>query len=271
MSSNMLINENPLMVLPSLVKNVGLPRAIILQQFHFMLQMPRSGKDIDGFHWVWGTYEELAEQQFSGIWSADRLKRNILQLEHEGYIISCKPNVQEWDHTKYYRVNYATIERTITDVGTNITDGVETNTIADVGTNTIFINTETTTETTYKDKPDSPSSLPTKPGQTVPALQQQIINRLIGEWPVGVGSKQIDDANELVELYGIDAWRRGFDATKPGARSNAKYVEKVIISENEKAAGGGQRQKPMSKVEATMQAFDNVERMIEEEGIESWQ
>ena len=106
MVSKLLINERPLMVLPSLVLAVGsLQQAIILQQIHWMLQQPRSGVEHDGYRWVWGSYEEWANDYFP-MWKARTLRKHITALEKAGWLVSCRVKSSNYDQTKHYRINY---------------------------------------------------------------------------------------------------------------------------------------------------------------------
>ncbi|MCZ2256955.1 hypothetical protein [Sporosarcina sp. G11-34] len=59
---NLLINESPLQVQPSLAMKVGLNEAILLQQLHFRSLI---SKDVrDGHKWVYKTYNEWKYQEF---------------------------------------------------------------------------------------------------------------------------------------------------------------------------------------------------------------
>lgn len=60
-------------------------------------------------------------------------------------------------------------------------------------------------------------------------ISSQVFDRLADEWMV-VNPTQQDQHLELANRYGFDAWLKGFDASKRGARSNASYVEKAIVS-----------------------------------------
>lgn len=100
---NLLINEPPLQVLPSLARKVGLNEAIFLQQLHFRLQIATNVRD--GYKWIYKTHEEWREE--FPFWSIDTIKRVIRKLENEEYIItSSKYNKMKMDRTKWYRVNY---------------------------------------------------------------------------------------------------------------------------------------------------------------------
>lgn len=108
--SKLLIDENPLILLPSLVTKMGLERALILQQIHYLCQSPKGGKTLeDGHKWTWQTYDEMVAEYFP-FWSAKTVQYHILKLEKEGYLLSCQPNQKDWDATKFYRVNTDVLE-----------------------------------------------------------------------------------------------------------------------------------------------------------------
>ena len=58
--SSLLIDEHPLVVLPSLAKEIGLNEAIMLQQIHFWISKRKHLKG--GKHWVYNTYDGWADQ-----------------------------------------------------------------------------------------------------------------------------------------------------------------------------------------------------------------
>lgn len=102
---NLLINEPPLQVLPSLAKQVGLNAAIVLQQLHFRSLISNNIRD--GHKWVYKTYEEWRDEEFP-FWSADTVKRAMQKLENEGYVISTSAyNRMKMDKTKWYRIDYS--------------------------------------------------------------------------------------------------------------------------------------------------------------------
>ena len=105
---NLLIQESPLQVFPSLAMQVGLNEAIILQQLHFRLLI--SNKVRDGHKWVYKTYEEWKNEEFP-FWSVDTIKRAIRRLEDSGYIIANSSyNRMKMDKTKWYRINYKKLQ-----------------------------------------------------------------------------------------------------------------------------------------------------------------
>jgi len=59
--SKLLINEHPLIVLPSLAEEVGINEAIVLQQLHYWLDNPKVGKLWRGKSWVRNSVREWQE------------------------------------------------------------------------------------------------------------------------------------------------------------------------------------------------------------------
>lgn len=100
---NLLINEPPLQVLPSLAVKVGLNEAIVLQQAHYWSN--KTTHEYDGFKWFYKTYDDW-QQEFP-FWSSRTIRRVINNLEKQGYLIStCDYNKMPIDKTKWYRIDY---------------------------------------------------------------------------------------------------------------------------------------------------------------------
>ena len=106
-SSNLLIAEPPLIVLPTLATLAGLNEAIFLQQLHYWLV--RSGKERDGRLWIYNTYDEWREQL--PFWSRATLRRIVNGLEERGLVISTDGyNQTKVDRTKWYTIDYAAVD-----------------------------------------------------------------------------------------------------------------------------------------------------------------
>lgn len=104
--SKLLMHEIPLMVQPGLAVKIGLNEAIFLQQLHYWLE--RSMKIIDNRKWVYNSAEEW-HKQFP-FWSIATIKRVISSLEKQDLIITGNYNKISIDRTKWYTINYLTIE-----------------------------------------------------------------------------------------------------------------------------------------------------------------
>ena len=100
--SKLLIQENPMMILPSLAKKIGLNQAIVIQQFHYWLVS--SKHMIEGRKWIYNSYKEW-ELQFT-FWSGKTIERTIRSLEEQGYLLSANYNRSKQDKTKWYSINY---------------------------------------------------------------------------------------------------------------------------------------------------------------------
>lgn len=102
-SSRLLINENPLQVLPSLavaLKNIN--EAIILQQVQYWVN--RSENEYGGRKWVYNTIKQWKDQ-FP--WLTEKAIRNRFDsLIEKGVIITSNFNKSKFDRTKWYTIDY---------------------------------------------------------------------------------------------------------------------------------------------------------------------
>lgn len=105
--SNLLMNEVPLMVQPSLAAKIGLNEALFLQQVHYWIS--RSDKVIDNKRWIYNSIDEW-HKQFP-FWSCATIKRTISNLEKKKLIISANYNRMSLDRTKWYSIDYEAVER----------------------------------------------------------------------------------------------------------------------------------------------------------------
>ena len=99
--SKLLIDEYPLLVLPSLAVKIGLNEAIVLQQVHYWIK--QSGKPRDGKMWIYNTFDDW-QRQFP-FFSMSTLKRTIKSLEESNLLITGNYNKQKTDRTKWYTID----------------------------------------------------------------------------------------------------------------------------------------------------------------------
>ncbi|WP_222842695.1 conserved phage C-terminal domain-containing protein [Limosilactobacillus fermentum] len=149
---NLLIDEPPLQVLPSLAKELNsVDKAIILQQIHYWSQ--RSTNIHDGHKWVYNTVKSWHDQ-FSWL-SEKTVQRYLKQLEDDSYLITSNFNKAKFDRTKWYRINYDKMtSREGLPVPTKGTDGPQPKGLTDLTYTRDY--TETTTETTNNSQPPTP-------------------------------------------------------------------------------------------------------------------
>jgi hypothetical protein len=113
MKSNLVLNEQPLLVLPSLAKLLGIEHAVVLQQLYWLLQNKNNGKELaDGERWIFNTYEQWTEH-FP--WLSERALRRVFgDLEERGIVLSCQPEGLV-SRRKYYRVSVGALAKLNTD------------------------------------------------------------------------------------------------------------------------------------------------------------
>lgn len=102
-SSRLLINENPLQVLPSLaasLKNIN--EAIILQQVQYWLS--RSTLEYEGRRWIYNTFDEW-RAQFPWM-SKTAVRDRFKSLETKGILLVGHFNKMKFDRTKWYSIDY---------------------------------------------------------------------------------------------------------------------------------------------------------------------
>ncbi|EGQ4218252.1 DnaD domain protein [Staphylococcus pseudintermedius] len=107
--NKLLIDDYPIQVLPKLAETIGLNEAIILQQIHYWLN--NSNHQYDDKKWIYNSYPEW-QKQFP-FWSLMTIKRSIYSLEKQELLIVGNYNKAKFDKTKWYSINYYTLESMI--------------------------------------------------------------------------------------------------------------------------------------------------------------
>lgn len=104
--SKLLIDDNPLQVLPKLAEKIGLNEAIILQQIHYWNNINEKSNNNfrDGYFWTFNSFEDW-KKQFP-FFSLSTIKRTISNLEKSGLVVSANYNKLKIDRTKWYRICY---------------------------------------------------------------------------------------------------------------------------------------------------------------------
>jgi hypothetical protein len=102
MKHELLINEPPLQVIPTLAHKIGLNEAIVLQQIHYWLNPKLNKNYFQNRFWVWNTYEQWQEQ-FS-FWGITTIRRVIFNLEELGILETFTSG--DFKKLKHYTINY---------------------------------------------------------------------------------------------------------------------------------------------------------------------
>jgi len=130
---SLLINENPLIILPSLAKAIGLNEALLLQQIHYWVAKS------EGVPWVYNTYEGWRSN--FPFWSISTIRRTIYHLEDLGILVS-RQDESSFDRKKYYSINYEQLDL-LTQYRSTTTD-IEAKNTAAICSKRADVNTETT-------------------------------------------------------------------------------------------------------------------------------
>ncbi|MDT3416145.1 DnaD/phage-associated family protein [Brevibacillus aydinogluensis] len=107
---SLLLDDQPLVIQPSLATLIGLNEAIFLQQLHYWLQ--KSTHRYDGRAWVYNTYQGWQEQ--FPFWGVNTIRRIIEKLEQTGVILTGNYNQSKIDKTKWYSIDYDKLEELTT-------------------------------------------------------------------------------------------------------------------------------------------------------------
>ena len=102
MTSQLLINEPPIQVLPGLARAVGLNEAIVLQQIHYWLNLQFSRHLFDDRYWVRYSPKQW-ECQFS-FWDKKTLHRALNNLGRLEVVISLEAGDSK--QATYYTIDY---------------------------------------------------------------------------------------------------------------------------------------------------------------------
>lgn len=104
--SKLLIDEQPLVILPSLAVKIGLNEAIFLQQLHYWVS--KSNNVFESKKWVYNTYEEWHKQL--PFFCIRTLKTIASHLAKMGFIEIRQLSNDKRVRTNFYAINYQVIE-----------------------------------------------------------------------------------------------------------------------------------------------------------------
>jgi len=114
--SKYLLHEQTLVILPGLAEVIGLNEAIFVQQLHFLIQLKlhQANKDnyIDDKIWVYNTYLQWKNEYFK-FWSESTVKRTIVGLVLDGYVIKDNHNIDKRDQRLWYTINYFKLDESL--------------------------------------------------------------------------------------------------------------------------------------------------------------
>lgn len=104
-----LIDENPIVIYPSIAKYLGINKAAIIQQLHFLLNVTKANRTAYNFvedkWWVYNSYREWQENYFTWL-SESAIKRLFIELEKDGFVKSMQSVKSKSDRKKWYSIDY---------------------------------------------------------------------------------------------------------------------------------------------------------------------
>lgn len=106
--SRLLVNEYPLLVAPTLAAKIGLNEAIMLQQIHFWINLPKAIQK-EGRRWHYDTYDNWAIQ--FPFWSLSTINRISKSLRDNKLIIAKALSSNKSDQTLWYTVDYEELKK----------------------------------------------------------------------------------------------------------------------------------------------------------------
>lgn len=107
-SSKLLINESPMVLLPSLAVAFGVNEAVLLQQIQYWITNPKCGVDHKGRRWVYNSIEEWQKQM--PFWSERTIRRTLKNLKDVGVVLCDVFNENAWNKTPHYSIDYDRLE-----------------------------------------------------------------------------------------------------------------------------------------------------------------
>jgi DnaD/phage-associated family protein len=257
-SNRYLIEEPPILVMPTLAKVIGLSESIVLQQLHYWLQ--RSNNVRDGRTWVYNSIKDW-EVQFP-FWSGDTIKRNMRNLRDMEVIITANYNTMPMDRTLWYSIDYEKLNALMQNPPT--ISAKPTNGKGQVAPSNNQRLPENTTENTTP---------------VVVVEEHAAIAEIYTMWSDQtkgtLTSISADILGGMIDSYGAEAVKHAIiDAEKQGKRS-LSYIEGILRN---RLAGTEPQQKQQpaqrtpqygkqSKVDGSMAAVENVFAKMREQGI----
>ncbi len=111
--NKLLLDESPLVIQKGLAKEIGLNKAIVVQQLHYLIKRRREDDRDRYFHddrwWVYNSYQKWQDEFFS-FWSVRTVRRIFKSLEEDGVFIVDNFNQESYDKTKWYSIDYQRLE-----------------------------------------------------------------------------------------------------------------------------------------------------------------
>lgn len=109
--TSLLFGTQPLVVSRELAIELGLDSALVIQQFQYWLKInEEAGKNyFEEKYWTCSSLDEIQKRDFP-FFSKTKLKNIINGLVSNGYLCKKQLNLDKFNHTNFYTINYKKIE-----------------------------------------------------------------------------------------------------------------------------------------------------------------
>lgn len=259
---NYLLDEYPLVVLPSLAKKIGLNKAILLQQAHYWLQHTTQVQQ--GKKWFYKTHEEWQEE--FPFWSISTIRRAISELEKDNLLVTGNFNQKKYDKTKWYTVNYQELYQSMNSRCVQNEQSVRSGRVQNEQMDEINLNrpipdiiTTTTTEDNVDKLANRFLELRGK-GLIIKAQDYQAINRVLEKVPFQEAMMLLEGCfldrpginihafsyceKYIVEHYGAVIERQKAVEAEKAREEHAKHTGRSQRSNQEKSSSSGAEEGP---------------------------
>lgn len=169
MFHKLLLDEPPLVVIPSLATAIGLNEAIVLQQIHYWLQVNTQKRSDTHYHqgryWTYNTAAEWAKA--FPFWGESTIRKIFAGLEKSGIFLKGFFNEKSSDRTKWTTIDYDRLEQILSKKREDSSKSfaqIEQMGSSDLADQTCsdladLLYTETPTKNNYRENADSDFSL----------------------------------------------------------------------------------------------------------------
>lgn len=150
-----LLDEPPILIYPTLAVALGVNKAIVFQQLHFLLNGQKTArnrynfvKDASGIErwWVYNSYQEWRESYFPWL-STSTLKGIFNSLEDDKLVLSMQSVKSKRDRRKWYSIDYEVWAAFSLTIGQKMSDGDGTKNVRWMRQKMSDDSSETSTET----------------------------------------------------------------------------------------------------------------------------
>lgn len=211
---------------PTLGKVFEVCGALIIQQVHFW-SLDTTKARVNGFRWVYNTYDEWAEQL--EVFSVSTIRNKIKELERMGVLVVGVFNKKGYDRTRWYRIDYEKLTKILTEKTGGMWQILAHPCVKNSHMDVLGINApipKTTTESTQEKQPlgasttdgENMTDKPTAKGK-VPNSSSVILKQL-------QASKSTTPKPEKITVTAlIDVWRK----TVPKHNSGVHFVGEFTL------------------------------------------